>query len=75
MTRRRLTPSQKADDQFMARLTNLQALNRSGADIAQALRLPLAEAERLGLVSPQPWSHLAWRLEANRIRWRRRYWR
>ena len=34
-----------------------------------------AEAERLGLVQRLPWSHLAWRLAANRLRWQRSHWR
>ncbi len=60
---------------FLTHMTQLQAEGCSGGTIMQVLRLPRAEAERLGLVAPLPWSHLAWRLEANRVRWRRRYWR
>ena len=45
--------------------------NKIARLIAQALRLPLAEAERLALVTPQPWGRLAWRIEANCRRWER----
>lgn len=56
---------------FQTHLRHLQGQGRAGALIAQALRLPLAEAERLALVAPQPWGRLAWRIEANRRRWER----
>lgn len=56
---------------FLTHLRHLQDQGRTGPLIAQALRLPLAEAERLALVAPQPWGRLAWRIEANRRRWER----
>lgn len=57
---------------FLTQLQDLRERGVAGRVMAQVLRLPLAEAERLGLVEPQPWSSLAWRIEANRVRWRRR---
>lgn len=57
---------------FGAQLAALRARGLPPDAIRQALRLPLAEAERLGLASAPPWSHLAWRIAANRARWRRR---
>lgn len=60
---------------FLDHLAQLQAEGHSGGTIAQMLRLPRAEAERLGLVQRLSWSHLAWRLAANRLRWQRSHWR
>lgn len=61
----------RPEGRFERQLAALRASGASGAAIAGALRLPQAEAERLGLLTAQPWSHLAWRIEANRVRWRR----
>jgi len=60
---------------FLTELSRLRDQGLAGEAIARMLRLPRAEAERLGLVAAAPWSHLAWRIEANRVRWRRRHWR
>ena len=60
---------------FLTELKRLREQGIGGEAIARILRLPRAEAERLGLVAAPPWSHLAWRIEANRVRWRRRHWR
>jgi len=56
----------------MLQLGQLKGSGLQGCLVARALRLPLAEAERLRLVAPLPWGRLAWSIEANRVRRRRR---
>lgn len=63
------------DTTTLRQIAARRALGVPDALTAQALRLPLADAQALGLLPPRPWSHLAWRIEANRVRWRRRHWR